>query len=998
MPDVKIRHPEKGERTVGADQADLLRQALDKGWKLDSSITITHPEKGQRVVDVGQDDLVRQAFGKGWRIDASTPAPAAPTEDTTVGLPDMPGLSADGPVTLESVDQRAYQQSEAAVRDQKFRRDIERQKRDEAIEREFGVGYEAIKADPLNAAENLVQTLGEGAARFYSFGFDAPLAATKATIEQIGAGAQDQFARSAVEGEPDPQLTIHRGVTPGGEQPGITWADRFDAEMGDIQARREVNPVTAFTGEAAGALATGLAAGPAAGAAPQSTVLMRLAAAAPTTRMAQAAARMGVRVAAPLAAQGAAPGLAGSLARIGAPALALGVEGAVQGAPQSAGMAVNDLWQNGTDDSAWEYLSAAGEGLWTGGLLGFGLGAGIGTVKAVKAARAGKGPVSLREAGLAAEAAPDLPPPTMADDAALAAPYPKPEGPGATTAAARKVVDLTPDAAKKLRDGLFPELQAEADEFERVLQDLDENLDLSAKRAFVQKHATTPLGSPRGGVSPKNWQDPATVDQSLRDITSLPSYEALEELAASPAIMYDGKGSAAVLKRLREQLQGVTDELAQTARERVVTEGDLFIALDQQKRYLQKAVSRFSDTGQDLLFEQLDPIAEQMREVLESDLWPKPIADMQRITNKSWSTGIAARQDSALRGMRGERGVKSAAKKYALEPYVEGRWLYNHASNVGVMPPEAQTEAALNRYLNAQAEDALTRAGQYGDDKVVAAAKRADELRKSLRLKLGQVSEWNKSISTSPAMTLGFLEQVPGAGYVAELAADRAREAAYKQTVKTVEQVDKASKLKGLIQGAKPSKGVSVGVATLPTPIRAAASGEVAAYIEKLVAGDPRRDDVVAQLQEALSPGLGPAAMKQIEKQRAFLLAKMGDPKDPQSEQRAMEYGAAMMRPLDALDRIGAGVGTKADRETVQELYPALWERFVRGSMKTLAEPGVTFDDRIRASRSLGLALDPALDPNRYRALQDQAAKSMVQQSNQTQAAPDVAAQFQQQR
>lgn len=954
--------------TTGVIDADpeLIRNALaeDKGATF-GNVPI---RRGEEVGTVSG-DLLENAVSDGWKVDAGL----------TEGLPDIPLAGDQGPVTLERVDRGEYERSAAARSEQRFRDELAAQRAREQRERQYGVGYDAWKADPAQALENLGMLPGEAAARGVFLGVDAPLAAVQATVDQAGAYTADS---------PGVELTPHRGVTPGGEQPAVTWADRFDAAMGQARARTETNPVASSAFEVAGAVAPALAAGPAAG----SSALARLTALAPTGRIASYAARLGVRTAAPLAAKAAAPGLAGSLARIGAPALALGVEGGVQGAAQGAGAAVNQLWQDGDDNTVWQYLSAGGEGLLSGGLLGAAVGAGVGTYKGVRGAK--RGPVALREAGLAAEPPPEVAPPSMTAEE-LAAPYPKPEGPGTTTAAARKAVDLTPEVATKLRDELYPQIQRNADEFTRVLTHLEEDLDLAAKRVFVEKHATNPLGDQ------KAWRKPEYVRDTLGQITGLPSYEALEELGQQPLIVHDQKGSSLVLKRLREQLKGVQDELAKTAQERKLTEADLFMALDQQKRFAQKAVNRFSETGQDLLFEQLDPIVEQLKDVLESpDMWPKAVADMQRITNGTWRTGISSRQDSALKGMFGERGVPSKVQKYRQERYVDADWLYDHTQKVGIRPPEAQKEEAINRFLNAQAEDALTRAQIYGDDAVRAAAKRADELRKQLRMDLGQVSEWNRSIATGPALAedLGVLKQIPGAGYVAELAADRAREAAYKANVKTVQEVESAGQLKGLILGAKPANDVALGVAAAPGAAHAGANpAEVADYIERLVAGDPRRDEAIAQLEQSVSPGLGKAALAALEQQRAFLQRKVGDPKDPQSEQRKFDYGNAMLRPVDALKRIGAGVDTPADRETVQELYPALWDRFVRGAMRRLAKSDATYDDRVRASRALGIPLDPTLAPDRYRALQEAAAESMMQPPQTQTTAPSAVPLLQQQ-
>jgi len=932
-PKITIKLSDGTSGVIDADP-ELIRNALaeDKGATF-GNVPI---RRGDEVGTVSG-DLLENAVSDGWKVDAGL----------TEGLPDIPLAGEQGPVTLESVDQAAYQRSEQGLRDAKFRRgldaQLEAERQREQLQLNEGAGLTTARG-----LSNLAQTAGEQLSRGVSVGFDAPMAAVQATTEAMAGPPIDQ------EGV---EMTPHRGVTPGGEQPAVSWADRFDSAMQGIEGRREANPVTGAVSEVAGAVVPALATG-------GQGVLARLAAQAPTGRLAALATKWGVGAgsgilrAAKVAQQG--PGMATGLARLAAPAIALGIEGGVQGGVSSATQAANTLWQSEDDNSVADYLLAMGESGLKGGALGFGLGGLIGLGKGIAGARKGieGSNKTLRGMRLMSEEAPTLPP-TMAP-ADLAEHYPVPEGPGAGTALARKAVKLTPDAAKGLRDKLYNEVQADADEFFQLRGQLDNDLDLKAKKAYVAKHGTTQLSS---------QYNPATV----RETAGLLSPQELDTLIADPAIAQDGKGTAALLRRLQIQLKASVDDLFKISEERPLTEGDLFWTLDQMKRDTDKVVSR-TNNGNQHVFEILKPRADALREALmDEEAWTVALPKMQRATNESWARSIAATNDTLVKPILHFEGEQAAWNAFDQPPKVNGEWLYSHMGAAGVHPPEAQMEKAFNRLLNAHADDAITRAQIYGSDEMLKVAKRAVELRGRLQTKLGQAVDINKNVGagTDVARHLGAAALVPGATYAAEVAGDRMRSALYGGTVKGVEQVQRAAELSRLVLGARPSAALAIGSRAAEPAVKAAANPEeIYQYVQRLVSGDPANEDAFQMLDQAVGPALGAAARAHLERQRDFIMEKVGDPKDPQARQRMLDYGSAALRPMDALNRIGAGVGTPADRETVQKLYPALWKRFVESALQNMEKKGATYDDKIRASQALGMTLDPSLEPARVEQLQ----------------------------
>lgn len=911
--ELTITHPEKGTGTIAPE---LLQQAQAKGWSLAGDVPISHPEKGTGVVDAS---LLPEALGKGWAV-----AGGGPREDTTVGLPDIPLAADQGPVTLEAFAPDLQQREEQATlvrAQQDIAAQRQREEQQANLEREFGVGFTG------QGLANAVQTAGEGLSRGVSLGFDAPMAYAQAGAAKLA---------EAVAGPANPDLPLTFGAALNEAQRGI-------------EGHQQANPVTAGVSDAAGAVLPALATG-------GKTLAMRLAARAPSGVLARKAAGMGVSAAGRLGLTGAAleaPGLAGSLRRIAAPVVRLGVEGGAQGAIQGGARGADDLWMSDDAASVWDIARAGAGEMWDGGLLGTVLGGGVGLGLGLRAARGGAGAAkSMQGLDLTLEA-----PPSKAPPAEPGMTYTAPDEAGAVRSVMASKLKLTPEQATEARKVAYPKTRDKWNEFLTLGQRFDNELDIAAKKNFVRANAQGPAPTDFGSVRAELGLDRAS----------------LEALAEHGAVKFDGKGGAATVLRLASQLDSLEDDLFLQATRETLTEGDVFIALDQAKRDTQKAIAQ-ANRNNPFLFDTLDPKGIQIRGFLEDDAaWSPALAKMQRETNEGWAKSISARMDSDLGSMAAERGVKSQWNPYDLEEKVSDSWLMSHMNGIGAHPVEEQTAQAVNRWLNATSDDVLTRARAYGGKELNAAAERMNTLRRELQQELGEVAKVNANTAPAGAPALGVLGQVPGAAYVTEAALDRARQWAHKQTVTGLEAVDRAAELRALVGKARPSVAGAV--------VRGVQGGEKASkavedYLRVALTGEPTKDeqDALAVLERAFGPAMAQAAAADMQRQREFLLNKS------QTTDRLTlrRYADAALRPVEAIKRISEGSAYREDRETLEALNPALLKRFTDTALEKLSSTETTYDDRLRASQALALPLDPSLEPGRYAQHQEMAARQSL--------------------
>jgi hypothetical protein len=1015
--DVDIAHPDKGAGVMGPGQEDLLSAAFGKGW----SVAGDEPAAAPTVPDEPPPESISTAYD--MRADVAEPArdfvppevqpdssaiaaamasEAPPTDDQLAIAAAEQGQHA-GPRSFVDIDTALADPErldrERVAREQQEAAEAERQRR-------YGAEHSATTA---------AAAVGEALGRVPTLGLDAPQIALQAAGDWVGhrVPVPDSTTWEAVTASPfdpsgqplvdlgpgdgrlakldeqrDEQPLVDARFSAGGGDaetaPAPTYAELFDAAKEGVAGRREANPMLSGGVELAGNVGLALASGGSSLAARGGAtgLITRIAAKTPTGTLARKAAQAGIWAGAKVAAKAEAPGLAGSLARIAAPAVALGTEGAVGGAVAGAVQEANQAWLANDYDSVWDLASAAGWGLLKGGAIGLGLGTVIGAGKGLLAERGGAeaGKQALREGGLVPEdltqMADDLPVPP--EEASMA--YPKPESSGGL---AQRALKLTPEQSKKLRDGTYGRVRDKFNRFVRLDDELAETLDISAKRQYAVSNGSE--------VAPTDFH---TVREELGFDTGY-----FKRLMSDPAIAAD-QSSMRILRRLDKQLEGLekkqfeaasggfedvkipawnTDEMSvlpssAARRAKPLSEGAVYMDVDQMKRFVQRARADANDQNLGLLYDELAPVDETLVDYLQSDVaWSPKLAEINRITNPTWAKSITAKSDGQLSGFTLRKGEKLDANAYEYQRQVNDGWLDGHMSRVGV-PQEEQRALAMQRMLNAASDDALTRARVYGSKEMRKAADEMVKLRREIEADLGQITQWNTNTEAAgeTAKNLGVLAQVPGAAWAVESAANKARERAYKSTVDSIDAIDKAAAMRGLFRAASPNR--TLNVALKSAPMAAENLPEVAGYIERMVAGGPEQmddeDKSIAELERVFGPEMAAVHSAKMEAQRQFLLARAGNPDSPADRAKLYRYGDAALRPLKAIDRVAAGVGTAEDREAVQALYPALWKRFVDGAIRTMNKRERTYDDRLKASRALGLPVDASLQPQNLSALQ----------------------------
>lgn len=911
-------------RTFDASDASLLRAAVEKGWTVDGH-TVVRREDSYRAVPSDRDDLLEAATSKGWALVGGSPvAPfegwvAPPAMAPTDGSFGEAALAASAPVLEQRTD---------AAAQQKFARELAAQRTEEArraqLEQQYGAGLSA------QGLGNAAATAGEGVSRGLALGFDAPAAYIQAGVEQL-------LESKRLGGPANPDVPRDFGAS-------------LQAAREGIAGHQEANPLLAAGSELTGAAGPAILSG-------GESLAARVAAKTPAGLVARKAAQYGVGATSRIALT--APGLKGSLLRVAAPAVRLGIEGGVQGAAQGAGAEANRLWADEDTHSVAEYLSAMGggaaSGFGLGSVVGLGIGAGLGS-KALaggpeKYEQLAKGMGLIRATEPAAEAA-----------AGVAAPaaYPEPPKPGLMRKLAGKVVKLTPEQVSAARNKAYGPIRDKWNEFLRLGQRFDEELDIAAKKNFVRTAAPEP--------STFRFED--VVDDPVLGL----SKGDLEALADQGAVLHDGKGGAAAVHRLVSRIESLKDDLFELSvskqRPNGLTQGDVFIATDQAKRDVDKLVA-WANSRNPYLYEALAPKADQLRGLLvDESMWPRALTQAQASTNGTWAPAISAKMDTSLNNMSGKLGVKSEYNPYDLTDKINDKWLGSHLASIG-QATEEQTADAVQRLLNTAADDAVNRAGVYGSKDAQEAAARMSKLRNEIQAELGAAGQFNAAASGSPA-GIGIT------GYAQEAALNRVREFAHKSTVDASKRVERAATLPTLL-GKKPS-AVAAG-ATKAAGQRDKIAAGVERFYDQVASGEADEDNAryVATLEQAFGPEMANAERARFSRQQQFLMQKSGDPKDPRFKTQFRKYAEPALHPLEAIDRVAAGEATTEDRETLAALHPKLLADFTRRALEAVSKASPTYHQRLRISQALGVPLDASLDPVRYQMHQEIAAQQAGQ-------------------
>lgn len=180
---------------------------------------------------------------------------------------------------------------------------------------------------------------------------------------------------------------------------------------------------------------------------------------------------------------------------------------------------------------------------------------------------------------------------------------------------------------------------------------------------------------------------------------------------------------------------------------------------------------------------------------------------------------------------------------------------------------------------------------------------------------------------------------------------------------------------------ALPSRFISALKTSTPAATHAAETGAVIKSINlimreanEIASGAPVSQQNVNQFASEHAdddPKMNNSLSSQLKARAQFLVEKQNAGTDPIKMGR---YAAATMHPVSALERIADGNGSMEDIESVQKVYPSMWNEFLSGITADLTE--ADYETRIRASVHLGLAFDPSMGPESLQFYQSRMAAS----------------------
>lgn len=217
-----------------------------------------------------------------------------------------------------------------------------------------------------------------------------------------------------------------------------------------------------------------------------------------------------------------------------------------------------------------------------------------------------------------------------------------------------------------------------------------------------------------------------------------------------------------------------------------------------------------------------------------------------------------------------------------------------------------------------------------------------------------------------------------GAAGLAERAPGAAPHPLVASAMKTQEQVNRASKLRGLIEGTE--KVLKKGPKAAEAIRRAVTYDNVDDALDTLKQQqDPRSEagqelhEALLQIQQEAGPEMAQAMAAKLATKAQFILSKAGPrptdsfgrpiPRDPMTVQRVARYLDAADDPIAALKRVADGEGEPEDIETLKATAPRMYQDFAMKAMDHLEGQDIPYDARIRASVATGLPLVPEMAP-----------------------------------
>lgn len=462
---------------------------------------------------------------------------------------------------------------------------------------------------------------------------------------------------------------------------------------------------------------------------------------------------------------------------------------------------------------------------------------------------------------------------------------------------------------------------------------------------------------------------------------------------AQPALGENAAQNLGTLSDFRKSLErAATPDAPQNVQ--TLTLGHMSDALDAVKRYSQRLAAKKGG----LIHERLLNPTEALRLQLEDVGTFSKFAEQQARVNPAWKYDIDTSSSPLAQRFFTESPVD--ARTLGADPYediemFDRKVMQGFLENVG-MPKgiEDQTEEALKRRLRASELSLGERLTWAKDDAgLVKDHHEISVLRKEIEDEINRVALANRAVSAKQAKP-GLLEAAAqtgltgatakavasrGLAWHAEKVADNAGAAfgLRAQAAKVQERLNQAAKK---IDTRKMLEPV---VERVQQATRRATVQSVIDSAEKLQ--DPESEDAqkmqssLQKLEQTLGPDMAAAYAEQAQQRAAFLLDKAG-PKpapspfggqparvlDEDTEERMANYIDAADNPLDALERIGAGLGTSEDHETLAALKPSMLADYKSKVVAQLAESKeeIPYEEQLAVSQALRLPLTPEEQPD----------------------------------
>lgn len=806
-------------------------------------------------------------------------------------------------------------------------------------------GYE-----PMVSTGEKVRTALEGAARGVSLGISD-------LIQAGGAGLGTALGSALAEdiGGATP-ITTTRGVgVPAELERNLFDVGAAKESLQGIRIREAMSPEIARSSEAAGAIGAALLSGGTSGAAQAARFT-------PAGATSLLAARMQAALATKAA---------GAAGRIGALAAAGGAEAAAQSAVRRV---VDDLAEGNYDLSAERMVSGLGGvledatlGALTGGLVG-------GAIEGSQAAyRMGREMLAGRKAAQAAAEAPDLVIDLSQGPAAAAenaGPLTTRELPSLADNTNSQIVQAARGAAQDFGETQQAAVRSIGDDVDEIMRLSDvsrERAGLAAKRSAAER---------------------LTADMPTAERAFTSAREMLEEVELSAKSMTDEIGEAALQDRGGlATLKRIETASKSTARQMVhqLQNGDLgaaYMTLDDFKR----VVGQAQNTKNPLVEGRVRSLYERVRTHLEDEGVYGTLAAKQRPVNAAITETIRRSKDDLVRRFFRTSG-EAADDPFELLTQSNRESLGSLLNRLGDAELEP-TEKALRLYFRSLAVDAETRAAAWGTPELVKQAAQMKRLVGRVESKLNAVGfarqdqkAWEKVSSYATGSAGGLLR---GAAKVAQAAVSPVERLA-KAAVTQQQAVEKA---------AEATRSVLLGAAA-PRALQATLSVQRLqnAVSQARALQDDSSPESARLRQASLEIAQDDPAFAQVleGKQRqkaAFLADKAGpavddsDPYNPRpmpqdrvSAEKLGRYASAVEDPGAALERIAHGQGSAEDIETMQTVYPRLYDAYVKLVDQQLRRAGVqlTPQQRQHLHRATGLVVAREQQPDYLAFLQQQA-------------------------